>query len=170
MDRLRRGGARAWRSTRAELRAAATDRRKALALVALVGVGLGSCGVGAALGAWSQACVGGCPTADVLAGFAPQEASVVLDAKGAPLGLFYRERRQVVDLATLPDHVPLAFVAVEDRRFFQHEGVDIVRFTAAVIDNLLGGWGGPGGSTITMQLARNLFPQQLPAYEKSLRR
>src|SRR5690606_38465811 len=97
-------------------------------------------------------------------------ASVVYDAAGAPLGLFYRERRQLVDLESLPDHVPLAFVAVEDRRFFQHEGVDIVRFIAAVRDNVVGGWGGPGGSTITMQLARNLFPQQLPAREKSLRR
>jgi penicillin-binding protein 1A len=84
--------------------------------------------------------------------------------------MFYRERRQLIAINTLPRYVPMAFVAIEDRRFFEHEGIDVVRLIAAVRDNVLGGWGGPGGSTITMQLARNLFPQQLPMQEKTLRR
>ena len=169
-ERLRGGASRTWSAIRQELRVARGDRRGLLLLVATAVVAMVAGGAGVALGAWTQACAGGCPTADQIAAFAPQEASVVLDADGATLGMFYRERRQVVDLQSLPEHVPLAFVAVEDRRFFQHEGVDLVRFVAAVRDNLVGGWGGPGGSTITMQLARNLFPQQLPAREKSLRR
>ncbi len=169
-ERIKQRASRAWSTTRAELRRGLSSPRAAIGLLALVAIAIGSCGVGAAVGAWTQACAGGCPTADQIETFSPQEASVVFDANGATLGLFYRERRQLVDLESLPRHVPLAFVAVEDRRFFQHEGVDLVRFVAAVRDNLFGGWGGPGGSTITMQLARNLFPQQLPAREKSLRR
>ena len=169
-SRLQDLAGRGWRGIRAELRMAGSGKRQALLVAALSVLALGSCGAGVALGTWTQACAGGCPTADQIAALAPQEASVVLDSEGATLGLFYRERRQSVDLSTLPRHVPLAFVAIEDRRFFSHEGVDVVRFVAAVRDNLVGGWGGPGGSTITMQLARNLFPQQLPAREKSLRR
>lgn len=153
-----------------ELGAARANRRYAVTLAALGMLGLFSCGVGASVGAWTQACAWGCPTADQIAALAPQQASVLYDSEGAVLGMFYRERRQLVKLESLPEHVPLAFVAVEDRRFFQHEGVDVVRFAAAVADNLFGGWGGPGGSTITMQLARNLFPQQLPVTEKTLRR
>jgi penicillin-binding protein 1A len=170
LDALRRAGARISGAVKAELQSARAERPRAITLAALAAIALGSCGVGAAVGAWTQACAGGCPTADQIAGLAPQQASVLYDSEGTMLGMFYRERRQVVEIGTLPAHVPLAFVAVEDRRFFEHEGVDLVRFVAAVRDNVIGGWGGPGGSTITMQLARNLFPQQLPAQEKSLRR
>jgi penicillin-binding protein 1A len=120
--------------------------------------------------AWTRACAGTCPTAEQVGDYAPRQASVVLDARGAQVGAFYRERRTVVSTKGLPRYVPLAFVAIEDRRFFEHEGVDPVRMVAAVRDNVVRGWGGPGGSTITMQLARNLFPQQLPANQKTLRR
>jgi penicillin-binding protein 1A len=157
-------------SWRAELRATRGDRRRAAVLAGLVAIGVGSCGTGAAVAAWTTACGSDCPTTDQIRDLAPQQASVLYDADGGVLGMFYRERRQVVSIGTLPRHVSLAFVAIEDRRFFEHEGVDLVRLAAAVRDNLIGGWGGPGGSTITMQLARNLFPQQLPMQEKSLRR
>jgi penicillin-binding protein 1A len=155
---------------REELRAARTDRHKAFVLAGLAVVGVGSCSAGAALGAWTQACSGGCPTTAQIEDLAPQQASVVYDARGGVLGMFYRERRQLISIETLPRYVPMAFVSIEDRRFFAHQGVDLVRLMAAVRDNVIGGWGGPGGSTITMQLARNLFPQQLPMREKTLRR
>jgi penicillin-binding protein 1A len=95
--------------------------------------------------------------------FSPQQATEVYDAKGGLLGLFSRERRQLVSLDSLPPHVPLAFVAVEDRRFFEHSGVDVKRVLGAVVDNLTDGFAASGASTITMQVARNLFPAQLPA-------
>ena len=63
--------------------------------------------------------------------FAPQQASELYDAEGGLLGLFYRERRQLISLADLPPHVPLAFIAIEDRRFFEHEGVDVRRVVGA---------------------------------------
>lgn len=127
-------------------------------------------GAGLGVGAWTQACASGCPSAAEIEHFAPQQASEVYDADGGLLGLFYRERRQLVKLEDLPEHVPLAFVAIEDRRFFEHEGIDLRRLLGAVRDNLFDGFAASGASTISMQLARNLFPEQLPASEKTFRR
>lgn len=155
---------------RARLRAWAVERRKPLTTLAFAMLGFGACSAGVATAAWTRACAGGCPTAAQIADFAPAQASVVYDARGGLLAMFYHERRQVVSLKTLPRHVPLAFVAIEDRRYFDHEGVDALRLLGAVRDNVLDGFGASGASTITMQLARNLFPQQLPMREKSIRR
>ncbi|HEX8245643.1 MAG TPA: PBP1A family penicillin-binding protein, partial [Longimicrobium sp.] len=133
-------------------------------------VSLASCTTGAAAAAWTRACSGTCPSAEQVQEFAPRQSSQVLDARGGLLGSFYRERRTLVSIRTLPRYVPMAFVAIEDARFFHHEGVDPVRVLGAIRDNVIGGFGSTGGSTITMQLARNMFPQQLPPNEKSVRR
>ncbi|MDQ3389331.1 MAG: transglycosylase domain-containing protein, partial [Gemmatimonadota bacterium] len=146
------------------------DRRGRKLLLGFSALALVSCGTGAIASGWTRACVGTCPTAEQVASFAPRQASQVLDARGNLMGNFYRERRTLIPLEGLPRYVPMAFVAIEDQRFFEHEGVDPLRMVAAVRDNVIGGWGGPGGSTITMQLARNLFPQQLPRGEKTIRR
>jgi penicillin-binding protein 1A len=152
------------------LRVAMGRPRERRVVIGLAMVGLGSCGAGGLVAAWTRACAGTCPTAEQVGDYAPHQASQVLDARGNLLGSFYRERRTVVPIRSLPRYVPLAFVAIEDQRFFSHQGVDPIRMIAAVRDNVIGGWGGPGGSTITMQLARNLFPQQLPMREKTARR
>lgn len=153
-----------------EIRELARTRRGLLALLGLVVFGFAACGAGAATAAWSRACAGGCPTAEQIADFAPQQATLLFDSEGGTLGMFYRERRQVVSLDSLPSHVPMAFVAIEDRRFFRHEGVDLRRFMGSVVDNLLNGFGASGFSTITMQIPRNLFPQQIPRGETTIRR
>jgi penicillin-binding protein 1A len=62
-----------------------------------------------------------------------------------------------VDLASLPAYVPQAFVAIEDRRFYQHFGVDFGGMMRAGAENLRAGHVVQGGSTITQQLAKNLF-------------
>ena len=152
------------------VRSAWRDRQERKIVVGLAALSLASCGTGGVVAAWTRACAGTCPTAESIETFAPRQASLVLDARGGVLGQFYRERRTLIDIDSLPNFVPMAFVAIEDKRFFEHEGVDPVRIVAAVRDNIIKGWGGPGGSTISMQLARNLFPQQLPASETSVRR
>jgi penicillin-binding protein 1A len=146
------------------------DRRRVLTVVGLSIVAFLFLGTGIATAAWTRACAGGCPTASQIADFAPRQASEVYDSEGQVIALFYRERRQLVALSDLPSHVPLAFVAIEDRRFFDHEGVDIRRVFGSIRDNIFEGFGASGASTITMQLARNLFPQQIPGGEKTLRR
>jgi penicillin-binding protein 1A len=152
------------------LRSIVGDGRSIGIALALAFTGILFAGAGGAVGAWTRACAGGCPTAAQIEHFAPQQASELYDSDGGLLGLFYRERRQLVYLDDLPPHVPLAFVAIEDRRFFEHEGIDLRRIFGAVRDNLLDGFAASGASTISMQLARNLFPEQLPRGEKTLRR
>lgn len=62
-----------------------------------------------------------------------------------------------VDLSTLPDYVPQAVLAIEDKRFYQHLGVDFEGLSRALVENLEAGRVVQGGSTITQQLAKNLF-------------
>ena len=112
----------------------------------------------------------GCPDVRLLRGYIPDEASVVLDRNGVELMKLYRVRRVVVPLDSLPAYVPQAFVAIEDRRFYEHNGVDWARALGAAWANLRAGGIAEGFSTITMQLARNLFPDRLPARERTLGR
>ena len=60
-------------------------------------------------------------------------------------------------LRDLPPHVPAAFIAIEDRRFYQHFGLDLVGLARAIYANYTAGRLVQGGSTITQQLAKNLF-------------
>ncbi|WP_349369203.1 PBP1A family penicillin-binding protein [Salinarimonas sp.] len=60
----------------------------------------------------------------------------------------------------LPDYLPQAFVAIEDRRFFSHWGIDPQGVARAIVTNLRGDSGLHGGSTLTQQLAKNLFLTQ----------
>jgi penicillin-binding protein 1A len=62
-----------------------------------------------------------------------------------------------VDLAKLPPFVPAAFVAIEDRRFYSHEGFDAMAMARAALADLTTGRAAQGASTITQQLARNLY-------------
>src|SRR5208282_2632285 len=65
-----------------------------------------------------------------------------------------------VHLSELPPYLPNAFVAIEDRRFYQHFGIDPVGIARAVIRDVTGRGGMEGGSTLTQQLAKNLFLNQ----------
>ncbi len=62
-----------------------------------------------------------------------------------------------VDLASLPPYVAQAFIAIEDRRFYNHWGVDVSGMMRAAAENLRSGRVVQGGSTMTQQLAKNLF-------------
>jgi len=65
-----------------------------------------------------------------------------------------------VPLNELPDYVPNAFVAIEDRRFYSHHGVDPLGIARALVRDILRRGAAQGGSTITQQLAKNLFLTQ----------
>ena len=71
-----------------------------------------------------------------------------------------------VQVRDLPPHVPRAFLAIEDRRFYGHPGVDIFGIVRAALRNLQAGGIRQGGSTITQQLAKNLFLKR----ERTMRR
>ena len=80
-----------------------------------------------------------------------------VDRSGAVLGVRGGRYAPPVDIARLPAYVPAAFVAIEDRRFYEHAGFDPVGIARAVIADLGAGRAAQGASTITQQLARNLF-------------
>lgn len=87
-----------------------------------------------------------------------KEASVVYDKDGnAIYTLFVKETRDYIPYNKIPKNLVNAFVAVEDKRFFEHNGVDIVRIAGAIIKDIKSGSAKEGGSTITQQLARNVF-------------
>jgi len=119
---------------------------------------------------WERCGVRGCPDVDQLDGYVPDEASVVVDRRGVELAKLYTVRRVVVSIDSLPAYVPVAFVAVEDQRFWEHDGVDWTRVAGAALANLRAMEIEEGFSTITMQLARNLFPERLPQTERTLSR
>jgi hypothetical protein len=97
--------------------------------------------------------------------------SVVLDGKGGSFANVFepRNRRVWVPLAKIPDLVQKAFIAAEDRRFFQHHGVDERGIIRAFIGNLAEPGRPQGGSTITQQVVKNLLVGGDVTYERKIR-
>jgi penicillin-binding protein 1A len=102
------------------------------------------------------------PNADALWALNRQQSTMFLDRNGQVLGVRGPYYGQRVHLSDLPAYVPQAFIAIEDRRFYEHEGVDRMAIVRAVLANLRAGETVQGASTISQQLARNLFltPEQ----------
>jgi penicillin-binding protein 1A len=80
-----------------------------------------------------------------------------LDRSGGVIGVRGGRFAPPVDIARLPAYVPAAFVAIEDRRFYSHDGFDPMGMARALVADLAAGRAREGASTITQQLARNLF-------------
>jgi len=85
------------------------------------------------------------------------QATTLYDVAGQPVFTFFKEQRIEVPLSKISPHLIHAMVAVEDRRFFEHRGVDSFRIVAAAWNNILERRAAQGGSTITQQLARQSF-------------
>ncbi len=119
---------------------------------------------------WERCGLGGCPDVGRLAGYLPDRASVVLDRRGTVLARLFAVRYPLVPLDSLPPYVPMAFVAIEDQRFWQHDGIDWRRAFGAALANLRSMRIRQGFSTITMQLARNAFPERLPYSRRTISR
>jgi penicillin-binding protein 1A len=87
------------------------------------------------------------------------EPSTLLSADGKPLATYRRAKQKRVRLDEVSPHAIKALIATEDRRFFSHHGLDPRRIVMAALQTLQGNV--QGGSTITQQLARNLFPEEI---------
>ncbi|GAW41604.1 Penicillin-binding protein 2D [Brevundimonas sp. SH203] len=86
-----------------------------------------------------------------------QPSITYLDRNGALIATRGTQMAPPADLDALPDYVPAAFIAIEDRRFYNHPGFDPIGMTRAMVRNLRAGRVVQGGSTLTQQLAKNLF-------------
>ncbi len=84
------------------------------------------------------------------------EASILYDANGEEITRLGAERREKITFDELPDVLVDAIIATEDARFFQHNGIDLPRFTRAVIGQAMRRDAG-GGSTLTMQVSKNNY-------------
>jgi penicillin-binding protein 1A len=98
----------------------------------------------------------------------PPQSSMVLARDGSFIGEVGVEFRTSVPIASLPKYVPQAFIAIEDQRFYQHDGVDLVGIAGALKDALRGD--PRGASTITQQLVGNMHPTIVDRSDRSLGR
>jgi 1A family penicillin-binding protein len=101
----------------------------------------------------------GCPSPSEIRAFHPSEGGNVYDRNNRLLGHLENVRRVNVPISVVPVPVRNAFVATEDRRFYQHNGLDWKGVLRAVFTNLSAGGVRQGFSTITMQVAHNSFLQ-----------
>src|SRR5688572_28432894 len=121
--------------------------------------------------AWNRACAGNsCPSIAELGAYDPNQASKVYAADGRLITDLGQERRTVVPLAEMSPVVKAAFVTTEDKRFYEHQGIDWYRVLGAIRSNLVEMRVAEGFSTITMQLARNIWTEDISGRDKSLRR
>ncbi len=128
-------------------------------------------GLAILVAAWTRACAGNsCPSIAGLGGYDPNQAAKVYAADGRLITDLGLERRTVVPLGEMSPYVKAAFVTTEDKRFYEHHGIDWYRVFGAIKNNVFKLRVAEGFSTITMQLARNLWPEDISGRDKSIRR
>ena len=109
------------------------------------------------LGLWGKI-----PSKTELASLEYQRASEVYSADSILIGKFYLFDRQPIDFTEMPDHLVNSLIAIEDRRFYEHKGIDYrsllrVGFKTILMRDASSG----GGSTLSQQLAKNLYPREV---------
>jgi len=132
------------------------------ALLALAIIGLATLTVICLL-AWPNL-----PSLEALTDYRPSVPMRVYTADGKLITEFGEERRTVVKIKDVPNHLRQALLAAEDQNFYEHMGIDFISFTRALINNMRSGSRGQGGSTITMQVARNFFLTRERTYNRKL--
>ena len=99
------------------------------------------------------------PSLERLETFDPAMLSTLYDRNGEVIGEFYIQKRVFVDIEEMPDHLKNAAIASEDKRFYTHWGVDLQSFIRAVVVNVSSMSFRQGFSTLSQQLARNLYKE-----------
>ncbi len=104
--------------------------------------------------------VSGLPSLEELENPKPELATRVLSADGQVIDQFYLKNRAVADIKEVPHYVVDALIATEDKKFYSHWGIDPVRILSALAIDVIHMRVKEGASTITQQLARNLYLNQ----------
>jgi len=97
------------------------------------------------------------PSAESVANYRPPASTRILDYRGRVLHDFFQEKRRPVQLESIPACLREAVVAVEDKRFYSHWGIDLARIPGLALSMVKRAGGIRGTSTITQQLARSMF-------------
>lgn len=109
------------------------------------------------------------PSVDALEVYRPPTVTEVYDRDGTLMGELYEQRRYVVPLQEIPQHVRDAFINAEDSSFYQHGGVDFIGLVRATLNEVFGGAKRQGASTITMQVTRNFLLTRDKTYERKIK-
>jgi len=126
-------------------------------------------GLGLASALWMLVCRGAnCPSIDVLERYQPRQTSRIYAVDGRFIAELGAERRTLATIDDIPQVVQDAFVVTEDKRFYRHHGIDWMRIPGALARNIKAGAFEEGFSTITMQLARNVFPTRITRERRGL--
>jgi penicillin-binding protein 1A len=96
----------------------------------------------------------------------PSREITVLDASGHVLAQRNLDQGAMIEMSQLPAYVPNAFIAIEDRRFRDHFGLDPEGMARAALDDMMAGHVVQGGSTLTQQLAKNLFLESKRTFDR----
>jgi penicillin-binding protein 1A len=99
----------------------------------------------------------------------PDMATLVYSADGELIGEFFLQKRVVVPIERIPEHVRQAFISAEDRRFWDHPGFDIFGIARAAYSNLASGETQQGASTITQQLTRMILLSNERTMERKIK-
>lgn len=147
-----------------------SDRfRRWVRVLAVCVTGVTAFGLGLVSGSWALVCRGArCPSIDVLERYQPRQTSRLYAVDGRFVSELGLERRTLATLEDIPQVVQDAFVVTEDKRFYRHRGIDWLRVPGATFRNVMAGAFEEGFSTITMQLARNVFPAQITRERRGL--
>jgi penicillin-binding protein 1A len=98
----------------------------------------------------------------------PSHDVTILDDRGRLIARRGLTQGAMVRAQDLPDYVPNAFIAIEDRRFRSHMGIDPIGLTRAAVQNMINGHVVQGGSTLTQQLAKNLFLSPSRTFDRKI--
>jgi len=104
---------------------------------------------------------GDLPQISALDDYSPSTITRLYDRNGAVVAEYAIERRTIVSYRDIPDNLRNAIVAAEDGNFFRHAGLSIPRMMLALARDIVSRGRVPGGSTITQQLTRNLFANDI---------
>ena len=98
----------------------------------------------------------------------PSQDVTIVDDRGRLIARRGLTQGAMIRAQDLPDYVPNAFIAIEDRRFRSHMGIDPIGLTRAAVQNMINGHVVQGGSTLTQQLAKNLFLSPSRTFDRKI--
>ncbi len=109
------------------------------------------------------------PSIETLKNYSPSTVTKIFSEEGEVIGKFFYEKREVVSLDRIPNHLIQAFIAGEDARFFQHKGLDYLAILRALFKNIFSGEIVQGGSTITQQVVKSLLLSPEKSFARKIR-